>query len=416
MKLYLEDHKPKLAANTQQVPKPVLDSFPLMSLEPSEERLKRTIKMTPLFLARTILIELRMPLLLRQRINLYKKRDLLTNKKPQLWPSQWLRRRRWSKWINKELKKLSHQTIRSTRARRMRHYSQRPRNNSITRWMTSNKWTKWFSTPRLSLLEINNLWRTNVLSLNGLKSRRNLILWWKLKDLRSFKKKKKEKLEKCTLESRVLKSSLIRFKRELFREWRNKKSVIRKRSSSKLTFKKWEKKMRQLMKLRELRSTFLCNKQLKPMLNLSWKKLEENKRNRAKTIRSESIREIKIRKNSKLNKKLKDLEKKKSAKFKDLENFKRRPLIDKLKLMLWEPREHSRKVREMPEKEKSSRQQRDKEFRPIWRLLDRNNSKKKHPLWLNKQELKEKITCIKFKSRNKLSSKKEKLRRIEDKP
>jgi len=70
----------------------------------------------------------------------------------------------------------------------------------------------------------------------------------------------------------------------------------------------------------------------------------------------------------------------------------------------------------MPEKEKSSRQQRDKEFRPIWRLLDRNNSKKKHPLWLNKQELKEKITCIKFKSRNKLSSKKEKLRRIEDKP
>jgi hypothetical protein len=94
MKLYLEDHKPKLAANIQQVPKPVLDSFLLMSLEPSEERLKRTIKMTPLFLARTILIELRMPLLLRQRINLYKKRDLLTNKKPQLWPSQWLRRRR----------------------------------------------------------------------------------------------------------------------------------------------------------------------------------------------------------------------------------------------------------------------------------------------------------------------------------
>jgi hypothetical protein len=92
--------------------------------------------------------------------------------------------------------------------------------------------------------------------------------------------------------------------------------------------------MRLLMKLKELRSTFLCNKQLKPMLNLSWKKLEENKRNRAKTIRSESIREIKIRKNSKLNKKLKDLEKKKSAKFKDLENFKRRPLIDKLKLML----------------------------------------------------------------------------------
>jgi hypothetical protein len=94
MKLYLEDHKPKLAANTQQVPKPVLDSFPLMSLEPSEERLKRTIKMTPLFLARTILIELRMPLLLRQRIKLYKKRNLLTSKSKLQWLNLWPRRRR----------------------------------------------------------------------------------------------------------------------------------------------------------------------------------------------------------------------------------------------------------------------------------------------------------------------------------
>jgi len=70
----------------------------------------------------------------------------------------------------------------------------------------------------------------------------------------------------------------------------------------------------------------------------------------------------------------------------------------------------------MPEKEKSSRLLKGKEFKLIWRSLDRNNSKKKHLHWLNKQESKEKITCIKSKSRNKLSSRKEKLRRTEEKP
>lgn len=88
------------------------------------------------------------------------------------------------------------------------------------------------------------------------------------------------------------------------------------------------------MKLRELRSIFLCNKQLKPMLKLSLKRLEENKRKQIKITRSENIKETKIRKNSRPSKKLKDSEKKKSAKFKDLENFKRKLLIDKLKLML----------------------------------------------------------------------------------
>jgi hypothetical protein len=200
--------------------------------------------MTPLFSARTILIELRMPRLLKQRISFYKKRNLQTNKRQLQWLSRWLRKRKWSKWINKELQKWNHQIIRSMRVRRMRHYSQRLKNNLIMRWMTSNRWTRWFSTPKLSQSEISNYKRINVLSLNGLKNRRNSILWWKLKDLRSFKKKKKEKLEKCMLESRVLRSSLIRFKKELLREWRNKKFVIRKRSNSKLTFKKWEKKMK----------------------------------------------------------------------------------------------------------------------------------------------------------------------------
>jgi hypothetical protein len=70
----------------------------------------------------------------------------------------------------------------------------------------------------------------------------------------------------------------------------------------------------------------------------------------------------------------------------------------------------------MLEKEKSLRQLKDKEFRLIWKLLDRNNSKKKLLHWLNKQESKEKITCIKFKSRNKLNYRKEKLKRTEEQP
>lgn len=94
MKLYSEDPKPRLEANTQQVPRPVLDSFQLTNSERSEERPKRTIKMTPLFSARTILIELRMLLLLRQRIKLYKKRNLLTSKSKLQWLNLWPRRRR----------------------------------------------------------------------------------------------------------------------------------------------------------------------------------------------------------------------------------------------------------------------------------------------------------------------------------
>ena len=156
MKLYSEDPKPRLEANTQQVPRPVLDSFQLTNSGRSEERPKRTIKMTPLFSARTILIELRMPLLLRQRIKLYKKRNLLTSKSKLQWLNPWPRRRRWSKWINKELKRLSQLIIRSTRVRRMRHCSQRPRSNSIMRWMTSNKWTRWSSIQKLSQSETNN--------------------------------------------------------------------------------------------------------------------------------------------------------------------------------------------------------------------------------------------------------------------
>jgi len=151
------------------------------------------------------------------------------------------------------------------------------------------------------------------------------------------------------------------------------------------------------------------------MLRLLSKSKEENKKKRILTNRLLIIKEWKIRKNLRPSKKLKESEKKKSAKFKDLESFKRRQQIDKLKLMPLELREHLKRVRETPEKEKSSRPQRDKEFRLIWRSLDKSNSKRKLLLWLNRQELKERTTCIKFKNRNKLSCKREKLRKIENK-
>ena len=54
----------------------------------------------------------------------------------------------------------------------------------------------------------------------------------------------------------------------------------------------------------------------------------------------------------KLNVKPKESRRRKKEKSKDSENFKKRLLIDKLKLMPSEPRELSKKVRDKPEKER----------------------------------------------------------------
>jgi len=128
------------------------------------------------------------------------------------------------------------------------------------------------------------------------------------------------------------------------------------------------------------------------------------------------IREQRIKKNSRHNKSIKGRKKRKREKFRDSENCRRRLLIDKLKLMLLELREPSRRVRDKHVKEKSLSKQRDKEFKPISRRPDRSNSKRKLLLWLNKLESRERTTCIKSKNKSKLSSKRERLRRIESKP
>ena len=94
-------------------------------------------------------------------------------------------------------------------------------------------------------------------------------------------------------------------------------------------------------------------------------------------LKLQSINVKRIRWNLKPNKKLKDLRKKRSAKYKDSESFKRRLLIDKLRLMHSEPRELLKKEKEWPEKEKSSSKQKGREFKLTSRKLDKSNSRKK---------------------------------------
>ena len=113
------------------------------------------------------------------------------------------------------------------------------------------------------------------------------------------------------------------------------------------------------------------------MLKLSLRNREESKKKKTKIMKLLSINGKRIRWSSKPNKKLKDSKKKRNVKYKDLENFKRRLLIDKLRLMHSEPRELLKKVKEWPEKEKSSSKPKEYEFRLTSRRLDKSNSRRK---------------------------------------
>jgi hypothetical protein len=65
------------------------------------------------------------------------------------------------------------------------------------------------------------------------------------------------------------------------------------------------------------------------------------------------------------NLKLKESKTRKKERFKDLESFKRKLPIDRLKSMLSEPKELLKKVRDKQEKEKDSNTKKDKEFKLI---------------------------------------------------
>ena len=92
------------------------------------------------------------------------------------------------------------------------------------------------------------------------------------------------------------------------------------------------------------------------------------------------------------NAKLKESKRKRKEKSKDSVNSKRRLPIDKLKLMPSELREPSRKVKDKPEKEKDLNNKREKEFKPILRSLDKDNSLRSSQVWQNKQESNERTT------------------------
>jgi hypothetical protein len=76
-----------------------------------------------------------------------------------------------------------------------------------------------------------------------------------------------------------------------------------------------------------------------------------------------------------------------------------------------EPREHSKKAKDKPEKERDLSNKSGKEFKLISNLPDRYNSLRNKLVLQNKLESKEMTTCPKSKSKNKLNSKKEGLRR-----
>lgn len=213
-------------------------------------------------------------------------------------------------------------------------------------------WTRWSCTPKSLQSETNSSKRTRSSSPNLSKNKRNLILWWKLKDWRYSRRKKSERPEKLLLESKGPKSLSIKFKRELLKEWRSKKLEIRKDLSSWLTFKEWKKRMPMLLKPRDKELICLWNKLLRLTLNLSLKKKKEPKKKKIKKMKLLHIKKPKILKSTRLNLKLKELKTRKKEKSKDSESFKKKLLTDKQKSMLSELRELLRRERDKPEKEK----------------------------------------------------------------
>ena len=128
------------------------------------------------------------------------------------------------------------------------------------------------------------------------------------------------------------------------------------------------------------------------MLNLLLKSKRELKKKRNMSSKSSSIKEPRTKRNMKLNSRPLESRMKKKRKSKDSENFKKKLLIDKLKLMLLGPRELSRRVRDKLESVKDLSTKRDKESKLISRSPDRSNSLKNNRVLPSRPELRGKIT------------------------
>jgi len=283
----------------------------------------------------------------------------MRNKNKQQWQNQRQEKPRWLRWINKEPQRSSQKNGKSKRRSKLRLCSQKPRNNLMKILTTSSIWTKWSCTQRLLPLETSKLMKTNNSSKNGLKNKRNSTSWWKSRDLRSWKLKKnvRPKSKKCA--SKVNKLSLIKSKKELSKEWKSKKFETKRDFNFFLISKRWRKRMRLNKKTKEDKLIFWCNKQPKQTNKLLSKKtnVQEKKKNKKKKL--SLIKSKEIAKNMRLNSRLRELRMKRKEKSRDSENCKKRQLIDKLKLMHSEQREHLRRVKDKLERGKDLSIKRD---------------------------------------------------------
>lgn len=196
-----------LEASSQLVSIQPLVTLPWMNSDLSGRKLRKTTKMMRSSYLKLILIELKMPPISKQRINFSRKKDWLTNKRLQPLQNQKPRRKRWLKWTRLELKKCNQLSNRSIQCPKMRPSFLKLKKCLTMSSMMSNKWIRWYFIQKLSQSEINSLKKIRDLNLNGLKNKRSLILWWKLKDSKFFKKKRKERFAKLKLENKVPKLS-----------------------------------------------------------------------------------------------------------------------------------------------------------------------------------------------------------------
>ena len=234
----------------------------------------------------------------------------------------------------------------------MRHFLPRHSRCSMKNMMMWNTWTKWCSTPKLLQLEIDKRRSKRDLSKSGLKNRKDSIWWWKSKDSRLFNSKKKEKLRERMLRSKVHSLSLTKSRKEKWKELRNKKWESVKCNkwwdkSNLLSMKKLNKLMR-----RDKESTnswmkwrMLINKQLAWKNQRSWRRRTLKWKLLIITVKKPWERKSKWPSNA-------ELKRRRNVKCRDLESSKRKPKIDKQKLMHLEQREPSKRARESQEKKR----------------------------------------------------------------
>jgi len=211
--------------------------------------------------------------------------------------------------------------------------------------MTLSIWTKCSNTLKLPLSVISSSKKTIDLNNNGLMSKRDLIWWWKLKDLKMSKLSKNARRRRDLLDSKDLELSLIRSRSVISNALKRKNCVRRSvfncskilRTKSNMNLNK------QQLARRESRFWWLrLLKQTKLLLNL---KRKESRRKRILKKVLLITRRVLLPKKRKQSEKRNVSPKKRKEKSKDFASSKRKPKIVKLKSMPWKLREHLKKAK-----------------------------------------------------------------------